>query len=79
MTNDEYRDMLVRLLMHETHRFFSDPEYRARVEADAKLHENGRHHMQMVQDLCRAWSLLTGESLPTGKPLDAVLVSGNLN
>jgi hypothetical protein len=79
MTDDEYRDTLVRLLMHETERFFRDPEYRARVEADPNLHENGRQHMQRVENLIKAWNLLNGEPLPTGKPLNAVLVAGNLN
>jgi hypothetical protein len=79
MTDNEYREMLVRLLMHETERFFSDSEYRARVEADSKVHENGRLHMKRVEDLARAWRLLNGEPLPAGLPFDAALVARNLN
>ncbi len=48
--------------------FHTDPAYRARVEADPVLHENGRAHEQRVASLCRALDLLDGAPLPTPVP-----------
>ena len=48
--------------------FNTDPAYRARVEADPVLHENGRAHEQRVASLCRALDLMDGAPLPVPLP-----------
>ncbi len=67
-SEDVRREHEIRREMMMVQQFNTDPAYRARVEADPILHENGRAHEQRVASLCRALDLMDGAPLPTPVP-----------
>jgi hypothetical protein len=59
------RDVSIRVALIEGGAFLTDEE-RERIDADPRLHENGKAHEQRVAGLVRAVALLRGAPLPRG-------------